>query len=78
MKIDIKTKPIQEEYVILEAGKRSFCHPSLKVLEYYDCKIVYNIPNKFFIVDYNRDGNLKTLLSSRVDFIIDILLGKNG
>ncbi len=76
MKIDIKTKPIQEEYVILEVGKRGFCHPSLKVLEYYDCKIVYNIPNKFFIVDYIRDGNLKTLLSSRVEFIIDILLGK--
>jgi len=76
MKIEIQSKPIQEEYVVLERGKRGFCHPSLKAIEQIDCILTYNIPYKFFIVDYTRDGILKTAISSRVDFIIEAILGK--
>ena len=74
MKIEIQSKPIQDEFVVLERGKRGFCHPSLKAIEQVDCVLTYNIPYKFFIVDYAREGILKTVISSRVDFIIEVLL----
>lgn len=76
MKIEIHSKPIQDEYVVLEKGKRGFCHPSLKAIEQVDCVLTYNIPYKFFIVDYTREGSFKTAISSRVDFIIEVLLEK--
>lgn len=75
MKIEIYSKPIQSEYVILEKGKREYIHPKLKLLDNYDCLITYNIPYKFFIVDYNNENGkyTKTLISSQVDAIIELL-----
>ena len=56
MKIEIQSRPIQGDYITLELGKRAFLHPSLKILDNFDCHIVYNIPNKFFIVDYKKEN----------------------
>jgi len=76
MKIEIHSKPIQSDFVVLEKGKRAYLHPKLKLLDDYDCIITYNIPYKFFIVDYkNENGKYtKTLISSQVDVIIEFLL----
>jgi len=78
MKIEIQSKPLQGEYITLELGKRSFLHPKLKIIDMFDCQIVYNIPNKFFIVDYKKEGQIytKTLLTTSVEFIIEVLLEK--
>jgi hypothetical protein len=75
MQIMINTIPIQEEYITLEKGKRSRIHPNLTVLEYYNCNMVYNVFNKFFIVDYKFENGKysKTLISSQIDYLIEVL-----
>ena len=75
MKIEIHSKPIQEDFITLEMGKRAFLHPSLKAIENYDCKLVYSLDHKFFIVDYKKvDGTYtKTLMTPSIEFMIEIL-----
>jgi hypothetical protein len=80
MKIEIHSKPTQEEYKTLERGKRGFVHPCLASIEQYDCEIIYNIPYKFFIVNYAHDVQgkyIKTLLTANVTDIVEIL-SKDG
>lgn len=77
MKIEIQSKPIQDEYKTIEKGKRSFVHPSLSSVEQYDCEIIYNIPCKFFVVNYQRNNMgvyEKTLLTANVKDIIETLM----
>ena len=78
MKIEIHSKPIQSEYIVLERGKRAYLHPKLKLVDDVDCVITYNIPYKFFIVDYKFENGkyTKTLISDQVDLIIEILFEK--
>jgi hypothetical protein len=75
MKIEIISNPIQSEYITLEKGKRSFIHPNLRVIEDYDCDLVYNRIHKFFVVDYKRiNGSFtKTFMTTNIDSMIEIL-----
>lgn len=79
MKIEIQSKPTQDEFKIIEKGKRSFVHPCLAQIDNYDCEIIYNIPFKFFLVDYQRNADgifERSLLTTNVKEIIETLIEK--
>jgi hypothetical protein len=75
MKIEIYSKPLENNYIFLERGKRSLLHPKLKVIDFYDCSIMYYIHEKIFVVDYKSIGGTytKTLLTSTIDDIVSTL-----
>ena len=80
MKIILNYNQEQNDFIVIEPGKRRFLHPKLEDIEFVHCDIVYNKVLKYFIVDYNDEYNtrsdiiyIKTLMTSDINYLIEIL-----